>query len=328
MKRILVAVAAAAYAAAAGADAQLREEANRLFGQIAAAPAQPSPEAELGRALFWDVRLSADGKTACGSCHLAKDWAADRRRFSVDARGKHTGRHSQTVFNAMSQPMLRWTGDRPDGASQAQGSITGSLGFASREAAVEKMKELGYQERFRVVYPQEPNPLTAANYGRALQAYQATLTTPGAFDRFLAGDDKALGDRQRRGLRAFIDTGCAVCHNGPNLGGASLQRFGLLKEYWAETRSEKVDLGKYGASKKEEDKYVFRVPMLRNITRTAPYFHDGSVDELDRAIRIMAAVQLGKTLADDTVAAIAAFLDSLTGEVPPNYAPPGEKPQL
>jgi cytochrome c peroxidase len=310
------------------ADAKLREEATRLFGRVAAAPAQPSPEAELGRALFWDSRLSVDGKTACGSCHLAKDWAADRRRFSIDARGKATGRHSQTVFNAMSQPMLRWTGDRPDGASQAQGSMTGSLGFQSREAAVEKLKELGYLERFRAVYPQDLNPLTAANYGKALQAYQATLTTPAAFDRYLAGDDKALDDPQKRGLRAFIDTGCAVCHSGPNLGGASLQRFGLVKEYWAETKSEKVDPGKFGSSKKEEDKYVFRVPMLRNIAKTAPYFHDGSVDLLDRAIRIMAAVQLGKTLDEDTVSAIASFLDSLTGEVPANYAPPGQRPDL
>jgi cytochrome c peroxidase len=276
--------------------------------------------------LFWDARLSSDGKTACASCHFARDWGADRRRFSIDARGAATSRHSPTVFNAMSQPTLRWLGDRKSGADQAEGSLTGSMGFASKQAGLELLAQLNYLAAFRAAFPQDAEPLSARNYGRALEAYQATLTTPAPFDRFLAGEDGALTGQQMAGLRAFIAGGCAGCHGGPLLGGAMLQRFGVVREYWLETGSEKIDLGRYAMTKKEEDRYVFRVPMLRNVAKTAPYFHDGSVERLDRAVRVMAAVQLGRTLDDDTVSDIVAFLESLTGEIPTHYAPPGQRP--
>ncbi|HZN26823.1 MAG TPA: cytochrome C peroxidase, partial [Burkholderiales bacterium] len=168
-------------------------------------------------------------------------------------------------------------------------------------------------------------PMTARNYGRAIAAYQATLTTPAAFDRFLGGDDSALTGRQKSGMRAFMASGCAGCHSGALLGGAMMQRFGLVKNYWLETGSDKIDQGRYAITKKEEDRYVFRVPMLRNVAKTAPYFHDGSVERLDQAVRIMASVQLGRALGDATIADIVAFLESLTGEVPPHYGPPAER---
>jgi cytochrome c peroxidase len=129
-------------------------------------------------------------------------------------------------------------------------------------------------------------------------------------------------------LKTFISTGCAGCHNGANLGGTRFQKFGLTKEYWLETGSEKPDAGRFAITKKEEDRYVFRVAMLRNVAKTAPYFHDGSVDRLDRAVRIMAAVQLGRTLDDATVDSIVSFLETLTGDVPSNYAPPGRRPEM
>src|SRR5262249_21574379 len=150
-------------------------------------------------------------------------------------------------------------------------------------------------------YPGEAQPLNARNYGRALQAYQATLVTPAPFDRFLAGDDRAISERQKVGLRVFIDNGCAGCHSGAMLGGTQLQKFGLVKDYWTETGSPKPDIGRFAVTKKEEDKYVFRVGVLRNVARTAPYFHDGSVDTLERAVRIMGTVQLGKALDDNAV---------------------------
>jgi cytochrome c peroxidase len=319
---------AAAMAGAAKADEPLRREAAALFGRIEAGSASPaSPEARLGRALFWDSRVSADGKTACASCHAAGDWGADRRPASIDARGEATSRHSPTVFNAMSQPALRWLGDRKSGAAQAEGSLTGSMGFASKKDGVAMLARLDYLPAFRAAYPQDPQPLSARNYGRAIEAYEATLATPAPFDRFLAGDDGALSEPQQAGLRAFIATGCAGCHNGPLLGGAAFQRFGVVKDYWRETGSKKIDLGRFAATKKEEDRYVFRVPMLRNVAKTAPYFHDGSVASLERAVRVMGAVQLGRALDDAGVASIVAFLESLTGEVPANYAPPGKAPQ-
>ena len=311
----------------AHADEALRADAARLFGRLeaTAVSATDAAAADLGRALFWDARISSDGKTACASCHSAADFSADRRAFSIDARGKATRRHSQPVFNAMRQASLRWTGDRKSGADQARGSMTGSMGFASVELAVARLRELDYEPKFRAAYPADAEPLSAANYGRALEAYQATLVTPAAFDAFLGGRDDALDARQKRGLRTFMATGCSGCHSGPLLGGASLQRFGVVRDYWLETGSQKVDEGRFGATKKEEDRYVFRVPMLRNVARTAPYFHDGSVERLDAAVRIMATVQLGRKMDEAAVADIVAFLESLTGQVPQNYAPPGER---
>jgi cytochrome c peroxidase len=309
-------------------DEALRREATALFGQVKASTEAPSPQVELGRALFWDTRVSADGKTACASCHPARDWGADRRRFSPDARGALTSRHSPTIFNSVSQPMLRWLGDRKNAADQAEGSMTGSMGFASKDAGVAKLAELQYTPKFRAAFPQDAQPLSSANYGQALASYEATLTTPAPFDRFLAGDDSALTERQKAGLKTFVSTGCAGCHNGVNLGGTTLQKFGLTKDYWLETGSEKPDPGRFALTKKEEDRYVFRVPMLRNVAKTAPYFHDGSVERLDRAVRVMASVQLGRTLDDAAVASIVSFLESLTGDVPSNYAPPGRRPEM
>jgi len=314
-------------AGAAHADPALRAQGLQLFG-ILKPHADASPQVELGRELFWDTRLSADGKTACASCHFARDWGADRRRFSPDARGALTSRHSPTVFNAMTQPMVRWLNDRKSGADQAEGSITGSMGFPSKDAGVAKMSELDYLPKFKRAFPQDEKPMSAANYGQAISAYQATLVTPAPFDRFLAGDDRALSERQKAGMRRFIATGCSGCHNGANLGGHMLMKFGVTKDYWTETGSEKPDAGRFAVTKKEEDRYVFRVPMLRNVAKTAPYFHDGSVERLDRAVKIMASVQLGRTLTDTETGEIVAFLGSLTGEVPANYAPPGKRPEL
>jgi cytochrome c peroxidase len=326
--RIAAGIAAALCIALAHADEGLRREARTLFGELKPAAATASPEAELGRALFWDERVSLDGKTACASCHFARDWGADRRPFSPDARGALTSRHSPTVFNSMTQPMLRWLGDRKTGADQAESSMTGSMGFGSKEAGIAKLAQLEYAPKFRAVYPKDAEPLSAQNYARALAAYQSTLATPAPFDRFVAGDDGALGARQQAGLRAFIATGCAGCHNGTNFGGTTLQRFGVAKDYWTETGSQKIDQGRFAITKKEEDRFIFRVPMLRNVAKTAPYFHDGSVDTLERAVRVMASVQLGRSLEEATLADIVSFLESLTGGVPANYAPPGETPRM
>jgi cytochrome c peroxidase len=324
----IVVTAALGVAAGAAADDELRRQASTLFGRIEGTKYQATPETELGRALFWDTRVSLDGKTACASCHPARDWGADARRYSPDARGALTSRHSPTIFNSLSQPALRWLSDRKTGADQAEGSITGSLGFPSKQQALVLLGQLNYLPAFRAAYPEDAEPLSARNYGRAIAAYEATLTTPAPFDRFLAGDDSALSDRQKAGLRAFVANGCGGCHNGSLFGGTMLQRFGVVKDYWLETGSEKVDVGRFAATKREEDRYVFRVPMLRNIAKTAPYFHDGSVDRLDRAVRIMASVQLGRTLDDATASSIVTFLESLTGEIPLHYAPPGEQPAV
>jgi cytochrome c peroxidase len=297
-------------------------EATRYFRPLDPAPSPATAQATLGRALFWDKRLSADGNTACASCHSATEGGADRRRASIDARGAPTTRHSQTVFNVVGQRTMRWLGDRADGVEQAESSITGSMGFVTRDALLPVLRSAGYEAAFRSAFPDDPEPIGTRNYGRAIEAYEATLATPAPFDRFLAGDASALDRRQKAGLRTFIDRGCVGCHDGALLGGGTFQRFGLFDDYWRVTGSSRVDSGRYAITKRDTDRYVFRVPMLRNVALTAPYFHDGSVPTLDAAVRAMAVLQLGRALGNDDVASIVAFLESLSGEVPAHYAPP------
>lgn len=312
--------------ASAHADETLRTEARSRLGRLAAPPAGrlTEPVVGLGRQLFWDPRISADGRTSCASCHRGEDWGSDHRRFPIDARGKPTARHSQTVFNAMLQPSLRWTGDRTSGVHQAHRSITGSMGFAGADDVVGVLREHGYQAAFDRVFASEPSAerMTPLNYARALQAYQETLVTPAPFDRFLEGDDTALTAEQKRGLGVFLRTGCADCHRGPLLGGGSIRKFGVEKEYWSATGSTRRDAGLFESTRKEADRYRFRVSMLRNIARTGPYFHDGSVDDLAEAVQVMADVQLGNRMEDPEATAVVAFLESLTGEVPSHYRPP------
>lgn len=307
-----------------GAIDALRQRTAPLFGTVAPASVAEveTPQARLGRSLFWDTRLSLDGKTACASCHTREAWSADKRALSINAKGEPTTLHSQPMFMAQDQVALRWYGDRRDGAHQAERSITGSMGFGNAGAMVEALKRLGYEEGFRSAFPTAADALTAANYAQALASYQRTLRTPAPFDAFLKGDNRALDARQRAGLEKFVSTGCIACHRGPLLGGDSFQKFGVHKDYWLATGSKTIDTGRFAATKKEEDKYVYRVPMLRNITRTGPYFHDGSVDTLQQAVRVMAEVQLGRTLARQDVDDIVAFLDSLTGAIPAHYSPP------
>jgi cytochrome c peroxidase len=306
------------------ASEALRQEALRHFEPLSVQKAMTAPEPmiELGRALYWDASISVSGSISCASCHPAKAWGADTERFSIDAKGEPGLRHTPTIFNSVYQPTLRWLGDRKSLAEQAEGSLTGSLGFPSRDAALARLTERGYEAAFRALFPRDPMPLTTKNYGAAVAAYEATLVTPGPFDRFLSGDMQALTAQQKAGLRAFLDTGCAACHAGPLLGGNDYQKFGLTRDYWLATGSTGRDQGRFTVTKKEDDRFFFRVPMLRNVARTGPYFHDGSVRQLDTAVKVMADLQLGTALDEQTTRSIVAFLNALTGPVPANYTPP------
>lgn len=305
-------------------NARLLEDAKAAFG-IVSAPAQEEldkPMVELGHRLFWDERLSANGKVACASCHAASAWGADAEQYSLDAKGKLTKRNSQTVFNAMLQPGLRWTADRKSGTHQAERSLTGSMGFAQAEDVIPMLKKHGYEPLFQVAFPNEETQVTPANYAKAIEAYEATLTTPAAFDRYLVGEDEALSAEQKEGLRLFMTIGCADCHSGKLLGGEGLEKFGVHADYWTLTKSQVHDEGLFESTKKDEDKFSFRVSMLRNVEKTAPYFHDGSVGDLKEAIQIMAKLQLDLSPNPKECDAIASFLTSLTGQVPVNYGKP------
>jgi len=303
---------------------QLLEDARTTFG-IIPPPTQAlldSPIVELGRHLFWDERLSANGKVACASCHAANNWGADVERYSIDAREKRTKRNSQTVFNSMLQSHLRWTGDRKSGAQQAEKSLTGSMGFASVDDIIALLKQHGYEAIFEDAFPSTPNAMTPANYAKAIEAYETTLNTPAPFDRYLGGQSGALSEEKKKGLRIFMDIGCADCHSGRLLGGEGLETFGVHSEYWTATGSDNRDAGVFESTNREEDRYRFRPSMLRNVEKTGPYFHDGSVATLDGAVRVMAMTQLDKELDSQQIQSIVAFLASLTGEVPSNYSKP------
>jgi cytochrome c peroxidase len=314
-------------AVSAQQEAEPRETFGAMFGQIKpiAQAAIDAPAAQLGRALFWDQRLSVNGKIACATCHMPEDGSSDRRLFPIDARDKPTSRHSQPIYNSTLQTAgLRWTGDRANAAAQAEGSMTGSMGFETRELALANLKKHYDEKSFAAAFPNEADPVTIKNMARAIDVYESTLNTPAPFDRYLAGDNGALTPAQKAGMRTFVNVGCAGCHSGPLLGGMLQMKFGLTKDYWLETKSTKIDEGKFAATKNEADKQVFRVAMLRNIADTAPYFHDGSVAKLDDAVRIMASVQLGRQLTDTETSSIVEFMKSLSGKQPANYAPPAK----
>lgn len=305
-------------------DHKLLEQARQLLGSVDPLPEtdRQTPLVQLGHQLFWDARLSANGQISCGSCHQGQDWGSDSAPFSLDARGNLTKRHSQTVFNATLQPRLRWVADRASAAEQAEKSLTGSMGFATADQLLLLLQKFDYAAKFEQAFPRSDSPLTVKNYGLAIAAYEDTLRTPADFDRFLAGDLQALTNPQREGLKLFLELGCADCHSGRLLGGEDLAIFGVHYEYWTLTGSEQRDAGLFETSGQETDRNQFRVPMLRNIAKTAPYFHDGSVVELSRAVQMMAKLQLDLDLSESQTSALVAFLDSLTGEVPENYFDP------
>jgi cytochrome c peroxidase len=310
------------------ADESLVAKAHAVFGRIEEVQVDIEEQliVELGQRLFWDERLSVNGKVACASCHAASAWGADTQRFSVDAKDKLTKRNSQTVFNAMLQPKLRWTADRNSGAHQAERSLIGSMGFAKAEDIIPLLVQYNYESQFKQAFPQDETSLSPANYAKAIEAYETTLTTPAAFDRYLAGDAQALNGDQKEGLRIFIEIGCANCHSGKLIGGEGIEKFGVHDDYWTLTKSQTRDEGLFESSKNEADKFHFRVSMLRNIEKTGPYFHDGSIANLNDAVRIMAKLQLDEDISESAVHSVVEFLTTLTGSVPANYSKPIDLP--
>lgn len=302
---------------------ELRTTARNLFGPVQAATAaeMQDPKAVLGQALFWDMRLSSTGKLACASCHYAENWGSDSRPRSVTARGKLT-RQSQTVFHAQDTMGLHWLADLASGADHARAAITGGMGFERREDIVRAMADAGYLPLFKAAFPQASHPISVDNYALALETYQRTLRTRSPFDAWMDGDERALSKQQRSGLKRFISVGCVNCHVGPLAGGTMMQRFGLVDDPAHLTGSKEPDAGLMKNTGNERDRGVFRVPMLRNIAKTGPYFHDGSVADLKSATDIMARVQLGQRLSDDVLDDLVAFMHALSGPVPRNFHAP------
>ena len=246
-------------------------------------------------------------------------YAADGLRKSIGNNCKLNPRNAPTILNTAGQISAHWIGNRTDVEDQARQSVVGppSFGMPSNEAVEKKLKEIkGYMEFFKRAFPKETDPITVENLAKAVGAFERILVTSSRFDSFLKGDITALNGKEKRGLKTYLEVECIMCHSGPYVGGQMYEKFGIFEPYWKYTKSDPIDEGRYVVTKNEADRYDFKVPILRNVEKTAPYFHDGSVDKLEDAVWIMGKIQLGKDLNKSQVEDIVAFLKSLTGKIP------------
>lgn len=266
---------------------------------------------KLGKMLYMDPRLSVNDKISCNSCHQLNKFGVDNEPTSPGHEGKRGNRNSPTTLNAALHIAQFWDGRAQDVEEQALGPILNpvEMGMPTDEgvAVISKLKKIDeYKDLFPQAFKDEKEPFTYKNVGKAIGAFERTLLTPSRFDDYLKGDEDALTADEKRGLKKFVHIGCATCHNGVAIGGNSFKKLGLVEPF------ETADMGRYEVTGIETDKQVFKVPSLRNITKTGPYFHDGSVETLDEAIRLMAKHQLGQQVGDGFIRDVKAFLGSLT----------------
>jgi len=272
----------------------------------------------LGRMLYFDPRLSVSHAISCASCHSIGLGGADNESTSIGHRWQRGGRNAPTVFNAAYNVAQFWDGRAKDLFEQAGGPMINPVEMASpQQHIVEQLKSLpAYNGYFTRAFPGVADPITRENAQQAIAVFEATLITPNApFDKYLRGDNNALNPQQKAGLQLFMDKGCSTCHNGVNIGGGMYSKFGVQSPP-GDKLLPPADLGRFTVTGDEADRYSYKVPTLRNIALTAPYFHTGQVWDLNEAITVMGKTQLGVDLTPDEAAKIAAFLDSLTGDTP------------
>jgi cytochrome c peroxidase len=270
---------------------------------------------DLGERLFQDVRLSANNQKSCLSCHSFKLGGADRLAHSIGINGIATAVNTPTVFNVRFNFRFNWDGRYANLADHLDALMTNPQVMGTNwPATIRSLQQVPvYVHLFNQIYP---NGVTASNIKDALVVYELSLNTPNArFDRFLQGDQQALNKSEQEGYRLFKTLGCVSCHQGVNLGGNMFQPFGVIGNYLTDRgQITKADLGRFNATKNEADRYVFRVPSLRNVAVTPPYFHDGSAQTLKESITKMTKYQLGRSLPTEQIELIVQFLGTLTGE--------------
>lgn len=276
-------------------------------------------QVKLGQQLWYENRLSKGNTVSCNSCHNLATAGVDNMPTSAGHKSQFGARNSPTALNAALLGSQFWDGRAADVEEQAGGPLLNPVEMANATEADAAAKIAGipeYQEKFKAAFP-EDGAVSFKSITAALGAFERTLLTPTRWDDYLKGNVSALSEQERKGVRAFMDNGCMSCHSGVNLGGTMFQKFGLVDgPYWKHIDDPKHDKGRADVTKKAEDEFFFRVPGLRNVERTYPYFHNGSVWELDKAVNIMAKAQLGKTLAPEDTENIVAFLKALSGNVP------------
>ena len=277
--------------------------------------ATDKPKVALGEQLFQDVRLSKNNQKSCLSCHSFSLGGADRLAHSIGIDGATTRVNTPTVFNARFNFRFNWDGKFTNLADHLDALMTNPRTMGTQwPTAIRSLQQVpAYVRTFSQIYP---DGVTATNIKDEIVAYELSLNTQNArFDRFLLGDKTALTATEKEGYRLFKNYGCVSCHQGVNIGGNIFQPFGVIGNYLIDRGQIKpADLGRFNVTKNEPDRYVFRVPSLRNVAVTAPYFHDGSAQTLTEAIEQMTKYQLGRSLAKKQIELIAEFLGTLTGE--------------
>lgn len=302
----------------------IMDKAKALFGTLPAI-AEPSDYkiskdlVALGKKLYFDNSLSLDNTQSCNTCHNLDTYGVDNLPTSPGNDGGLGTRNSPTVLNAALHTTQFWDGREKTIEDQAGGPILNPVEMAmpSEEVVIERLSANDeYNALFAKAFPGDPKPITYPNIQQSIGAFERELITPSRFDDYLAGNTSALTENEKEGLDAFINTACITCHIGNVLGGNMFQKFGLYGNYWDHTKSEVIDNGRFDVTQNESDKYLFKVPSLRNVEKTYPYFHDGSITDLKEAVVIMAKVELNKDLSDEETDKIVDFLGTLTGEVP------------
>jgi cytochrome c peroxidase len=270
---------------------------------------------ELGRRLFADPRLSKGGDIACATCHPLDRYGVDGKKLSRGSDDREPPRNTLSVYNTAGFFALLWDGRKEDLVEQAKEVLLSPRAMAARaEALPVRLRALpDYAGAFAAAFPDDAEAVTFDNIARALAAFEATLFSRGRWDRFLEGGRSALTDEEKAGFNRFVEIGCVTCHFGPNVGATMFQKLGLVKA-WSDSR----DRGRFEITRRDVDWMVFRVPTLRNVEKTGPYFHDGSVSDLDTAIELMARHQLGKEIDARDVRLIRSWLVSLTGDPRPS----------
>jgi cytochrome c peroxidase len=306
----------------------LASKAAATFGTLpSSAPNADNPgtpaKIDLGRMLYYEKRLSKNHDVACNSCHLLDAYGVDAEPTSPGHRGQRGDRNSPTVYNAALHVAQFWDGRAPDVEAQAKGPVLNPIEMAAPSEAhiVSLLASMpGYVDAFAAAFPEEDASLSYDNMARAIGAFERNLITPSRFDAFSAGDLAALDAKEQRGLATFMATGCTTCHTGATLGGSLYRKIGFIFPYETE------DKGRENVTGNVADRHVFKVPSLRNVVETGPYFHDGSIADVAEAVRIMGYHQLGVTLGEGQVSDLVAFLGSLSGAVDAAYIAVPELP--
>ncbi len=305
-----------------GGPVQVNAAALQTFAPLPAVMASAdnpiTPEkVDLGRMLYYDTRFSTSGDVSCYVCHPLHDYGTSHRRTGVGHGGLIGGRNEPSVYNAAGHVAQFWDGRAPDVEAQALGPVLNPVEMGMPDGqSVEKVlyRIPGYVDAFAAAFPSDPEPVSFENFGRAIAAFERGLVTPSRWDAFLEGDAGALSDEEKAGFNEFAAAGCTQCHVGAFVGGSFYQKAGLVNA-WYDTS----DAGRAQVTGSAADAMFFKVPSLRNVQETWPYFHDGSAQRLEDAVALMAWHQLGKTLTEPQVAGIVTWLRTLSGPVPYTY---------